>query len=208
VKNLLSDSYLDARASLIGERSMGEATPGGVERGTSHFSIVDARGDAVAMTTSVESPFGSRIVVRGFILNNQLTDFDFAPGGANAVAPGKRPRSSMAPTMVLEEGRLQLVLGSPGGSMIINYVARALVASIDWGMDLQAAIAAPNLGTRNGPALLEKDTPYAALEDPLAARGHRVVLAPLVSGLHGVERAPGGWRGGADPRRDGVAVGR
>jgi gamma-glutamyltranspeptidase/glutathione hydrolase len=208
VKKLLSDSYLDARAALISERSMGEAPPGDAERGTSHFSIVDARGDAVAMTTSVESPFGSRIVVRGFILNNQLTDFDFAPGGANAVAPGKRPRSSMAPTMVLEEGRLQLVLGSPGGSMIINYVARALVASIDWGMDLQAAIAAPNLGTRNGPALLEKDTPYAALEDPLAGRGHRVVIAPLVSGLHGVERAPGGWRGGADPRRDGVAVGR
>ena len=208
VRKLLDGAYLASRASLIGERSMGEAAPGDVERGTSHFSIVDRRGDAVAMTTSVESPFGSRIVVRGFILNNQLTDFDFTPGGANAVAPGKRPRSSMAPTMVLEDGALQLVLGSPGGSMIINYVARALVAIIDWDLDVQAAIAAPNLGTRNGPALLEKDTPYAALEGPLAGRGHRVVLAPLVSGLHGVERVQGGWRGGADPRRDGVAVGR
>ncbi|MNC89859.1 Gamma-glutamyltranspeptidase [compost metagenome] len=92
--------------------------------------------------------------------------------------------------------------------MIINYVARALVATIDWDLDVQAAIAAPNLGTRNGPALLEKDTPYAALEGALAGRGHRVVLAPLVSGLHALERVPGGWRGGADPRRDGVAVGR
>jgi gamma-glutamyltranspeptidase / glutathione hydrolase len=208
VQKLLDGTYLASRASLIGERSMGEAEPGGVERGTSHFSIVDRRGDAVAMTTSIESPFGSRIVVRGFILNNQLPDFDFIPGGANAVAPGKRPRSSMAPTMVFDKGALQLVVGSPGGSMIINYVARALVAGIDWGLGIQAAIAAPNLGTRNGPTLLEKDTPYAALEEQLAGRGHRVVLAPLVSGLHGLERVPGGWRGGADPRRDGVAVGR
>ncbi|HZM37114.1 MAG TPA: gamma-glutamyltransferase [Burkholderiales bacterium] len=208
VARLLSDAYLDARSALIGERSMAEALPGDAERGTSHFSIVDARGDAVAMTSSVESPFGSRIVVRGFVLNNQLTDFDFVPGGANAVAPRKRPRSSMAPTMVFEKGALELVLGSPGGAMIINYVARALVARIDWQLDLRAAIAAPNVGTRNGPTLLERDTPYAALEASLGERGHQVVLTPLVSGLHALERAPGGWRGAADPRRDGAAVGR
>jgi gamma-glutamyltranspeptidase/glutathione hydrolase len=172
------------------------------------MSIVDRNGDAVAMTTTVESPFGSRIVVRGFILNNQLTDFDFVPGSANAVGPRKRPRSSMAPTMVFEKEHPLLILGSPGGAMIINYVAKALVARLDWGLDLHAAIAAPNLGTRNGPTLLEKETPYAALEQGLLERGHRVVLMPLASGLHGIERAAGGWRGGADPRRDGVAMGR
>jgi len=194
---------------LIGERTIGEALPGDTEaNGTSHFSIVDRHGDALAMTTTVESPFGSRIVVRGFILNNQLTDFDFVPGSANAVGPRKRPRSSMAPTLVFENESVKLILGSPGGAMIINYVAKALVARLDWGLALQAAIAAPNLGTRNGPTLLEKETPYAALERGLTERGHRVVLMPLVSGLHGIERVPGGWRGAADPRRDGAAMGR
>ena len=209
LQKLLGKDYLDKRAALIGERSIGEALPGDTEAtGTSHLSIVERNGDAVAMTTTVESPFGSRIVVRGFILNNQLTDFDFVPGSANAVGAGRRPRSSMAPTMVFEKAAPILILGSPGGAMIINYVAKALVARLDWGLDLQAAIAAPNLGTRNGPTLLEKGTPYAALEQKLTERGHRVVLLPLVSGLHGVERAPGGWRGGADPRRDGAAMGR
>ncbi|HEX6295194.1 MAG TPA: gamma-glutamyltransferase [Burkholderiales bacterium] len=210
VQKLLSNSYLNSRSSGITERSMGEALAGDTEAtGTSHVSIVDRQGDAVAMTTTVESPFGSRIAVRGFILNNQLTDFDFLPGAANAVRGRKRPRSSMAPTMVFgKDGGLQLVLGSPGGAMIINYVAKALVARLDWGLDLQAAVAAPNLGTRNGPTLLERETPYAALEQGLAERGHRVVLMPLLSGLHGIERAPGGWRGAADPRRDGAAMGR
>jgi gamma-glutamyltranspeptidase/glutathione hydrolase len=210
VKKLLGEEYLEKRASSIGERSMGEAQAGDTEAtGTSHLSIVDRNGDAVAMTSTVESPFGSRIVVRGFILNNQLTDFDFVPGSANAVGAGRRPRSSMAPVVVFSRhGNLQLVIGSPGGAMIINYVARALVASLDWGLDLQTAVAAPNLGTRNGPTLLDKETAYAALEQGLAERGHRVVLMPLVSGLHGIERVPGGWRGGADPRRDGAAMGR
>ena len=209
-RKLLDGKYLQGRAALIGERSVGEALPGDTEAtGTSHLSIVERNGDAVAMTTTVESPFGSRIVVRGFILNNQLTDFDFVPGSANAVGAGRRPRSSMAPTAVFgKDGNLQLVIGSPGGAMIISYVAKALVARLDWGLDLQAAVAAPNLGTRNGPTLLEKETPYAALEQGLAERGHRVVLLPLVSGLHGIERVPGGWRGGADPRRDGTAMGR
>ena len=210
VQKLLGNTYLNSRSSLISERSMGEALPGDAEAtGTSHMSIVERNGDAVAMTTTVESPFGSRIVVRGFILNNQLTDFDFVPGSANAVGARKRPRSSMAPTVVFEkDGNLQLVIGSPGGAMIINYVAKAIVARLDWGLELQAAVAAPNLGTRNGPTLLEQETPYAALEQGLAERAHRVILMPLVSGLHGIERVPGGWHGSADPRRDGVAMGR
>ncbi len=209
-KKLLDGKYLARRAALIGERSLVVAPAGDTEAaGTSHLSIVDRNGDAVAMTTTVESSFGSRIVVRGFILNNQLTDFDFLPGSANQPGPGKRPRSSMAPTMVFGgDGKLQLVLGSPGGGMIINYVAKALVARLDWGLDLQAALAAPNLGSRNGPTLLEQDTPYAALEGRLRERGHRVILMPLTSGSHAIERAPGGWRGAADPRRDGVAMGR
>lgn len=206
---LLAPAYLDRRASLIGERAIGVALPGDTEGGTSHLSIVDRNGDAVAMTATIESAFGSRIVVRGFLLNNELTDFDFVPGSANEVGAGKRPRSSMAPTMVFDpEDRLQLLIGSPGGAMIINYVARALVARIDWNMELQAAIAAPNLGTRNGPTLLESDTPYAALRDALRERGHEVRLAPLRSGLHALEKVAGGWRGAADPRRDGAAVGR
>ena len=107
------------------------------------------------MTTTIETTFGSRIFVRGFLLNNQLTDFDFAPGGANAVAPGKRPRSSMAPSIVFEKGKPVLAVGSPGGSMIINYVAKALVGILDWRLDIQAAFELPNFGSRNGPTLIE-----------------------------------------------------
>ena len=109
------------------------AAPGDAEAGTSHFSIVDSRGDVVSMTTTIEAVFGSRVMVRGFLLNNQLTDFDFMPARANSVAPGKRPRSSMAPTVVFERGEVRmLAVGSPGGSMIINYVAKALVGTLDW----------------------------------------------------------------------------
>lgn len=207
---LLDGRYLASRAALVGDRSMGRALPGDTEAGgTSHLSIVDRQGDAVAMTATIESAFGSRILVRGFLLNNQLTDFDFEAGGVNEVRAGKRPRSSMAPAMVFGgDGRLQLIVGSPGGGMIINYVAKTLVAVLDWRFDIQSAIAAPNMGTRNGPTLLERDTPYAALERELLGRGHRISLVPLVSGVHGLERVRGGWRGGADPRRDGVAAGR
>jgi gamma-glutamyltranspeptidase/glutathione hydrolase len=208
IEKLLSPSYLKKRASLVSERSIGEAVAGDTEGGTSHFSIVDGAGDALAVTTTVESPFGSRIVVRGFLLNNQLTDFDFVPGGPNQAGPGKRPRSSMAPTMVFDRDSLYLTIGSPGGAMIINYVAKTLVAKLDWGLDLQAAIAAPNFGSRNGPLYLERGTPYEGLRVALEARGQRVEAVPLASGLHGIERVPGGWRGGADPRRDGAAMGR
>jgi gamma-glutamyltranspeptidase/glutathione hydrolase len=207
VTSLLEGGYLSKRASLIGERAMALAPPGDTESGTSHFSIVDARGDIVSMTTTIETVFGSRILVRGFLLNNQLTDFDFEPGGANAVAPRKRPRSSMAPTLVFENNKPMLSVGSPGGSMIINYVAKALVGALDWKLDLQAAFELPNFGSRNGPTLIEQGSRYEALRAPLESRGHQVDTIPLASGLHGAQRIPGGWRGGADPRRDGAVRG-
>jgi gamma-glutamyltranspeptidase/glutathione hydrolase len=209
VSKLLEGPYLDRRVKLISERAMPLAPPGDTEaEGTSHFSIVDARGDIVAMTTTIESAFGSRIMVRGFLLNNQLTDFDFAPGGRNSVAPGKRPRSSMAPTLVFEDrDKVRMALGSPGGAMIINYVAKALVGTLDWRLDIQAAIELPNFGSRNGPTLVEQASRYEALVAPLAQRGHQVDKIPLTSGLHGIERLPGGWRGGADPRREGAVRG-
>jgi gamma-glutamyltranspeptidase/glutathione hydrolase len=209
IARLLSPDYLDKRAKLIGERSMRRAMPGDFESGTSHFSIVEANGDAVAMTTTIESGFGSRIMVRGFLLNNELTDFDFTPGGPNEVGGGKRPRSSMAPTMVFnQKGELELLMGSPGGSQIINFVAKALVGVLDWKLDVQAAIDLPNFGSRNGPTQIERGSRYEALIPALTERGHDIRLSEMESGLHGIERVPGGWRGGADSRREGVARGR
>ena len=209
VAKLLSPGYLDKRARLIGERSMRRALPGDFEAGTSHFSIVEPNGDAVAMTTTIESGFGSRIMVRGFLLNNELTDFDFMPGGPNEVVGGKRPRSSMAPTMVFnQKGILQLLIGSPGGSQIINFVAKALVGVLDWKLDIQEAIDLPNFGSRNGPTQIERGSRYEALVPALTERGHDIRLSDMESGLHGIERVSGGWRGGADPRREGVALGR
>ena len=209
VARLLSPAYLDTRAKLIGERSMRRAMPGDMESGTSHFSIVESNGNAVAMTTTIESGFGSRIMVRGFLLNNELTDFDFTPGGPNEVGGGKRPRSSMAPTMVFDAGgRLVLIVGSPGGSQIINFVAKALVGVLDWKLDIQRAIDLPNFGSRNGPTQIERGSRYEGLMPALAERGHELRLMEMESGLHGIERVPGGWRGGADPRREGVAKGR
>ncbi|MGH8675802.1 MAG: gamma-glutamyltransferase [Burkholderiales bacterium] len=224
---LLDPHYLDERARLVGERSMGRAWPGaprtargvlgeGAEArggGTSHLSIVDRRGDAVAMSTTIEDAFGSRIMVRGFLLNNQLTDFSFAPEEngraiANRVEPGKRPRSSMAPTFVFDaNGSLRLIAGSPGGVAIINYVAKALVATLDWKLDAQAAASLPNFGSRNGPTEVERGTLYELLAPALRGRGHEVQAIDLNSGLHLIEKVPGGWRGGADPRREGVARG-
>jgi len=208
VMNLLSQKYLDDRAKRITDRSMRLAPAGDPEAyGTSHLSIVDAAGDAVSMTTTIEASFGSRIMVRGFLLNNQLTDFDFTPGLPNAVAPGKRPRSSMAPSMAFRGDRLELVIGSPGGPNIINYVAKALIGTLDWKLDLQAAVELPNFGSRNGPTLIEKDSAFEAFVNELESRGHAVETVPLASGLHGIERVPEGWRGAADPRREGVARG-
>jgi gamma-glutamyltranspeptidase/glutathione hydrolase len=226
VAGLLDPRYLAARAQLIGERAMGHASPGRPagapaaaavaetgSAGTSHVSIVDAEGNAVAMTSSIEHAFGSRILVRGFLLNNQLTDFAFQPEAegrpaANRVEPGKRPRSAMAPTMVFDRGgALKLVLGSPGGAPIPLYVARTLGAVLDWGYDIQTAVAAPNFGSVNGPTLLERGTGAEDWGDALAERGHILNFAPLPSGIHAIERIPGAWRSGTDPRREGAARG-
>jgi len=210
VARLLDGSYLDKRARLITERAMPLAPPGDTEaNGTSHLSIADADGNVVAMTTTIEASFGSRVMARGFHLNNELTDFDFVPGGANQVGPRKRPRSSMAPVIVFDaDGSVRMALGSPGGPWIINFVAKTLVAALDWGLDAQAAIDAPNFGSRNGPTLLEEGRAPAALAEGLKARGHETRLVPLMSGVHAIERVPGGWRGGADQRREGVVLGR
>jgi gamma-glutamyltranspeptidase/glutathione hydrolase len=229
VDGLLDPAYLRERSALIRpEASMQRAqagTPPGarialagsasaIESGTSHISIVDRQGNAVSMTTTIESSFGARLMVRGFLLNNQLTDFDFAPTRdgmpvANRVEPGKRPRSSMAPTLVFDaQGKLLLVIGSPGGSLIINYVAKTLVAILDWKLDVQAAIDLPNVGSRNGPTELERGTAAEGLAAALAAQGHPIRVMDMTSGLHGILRTSDGWSAGADPRREGVARGR
>jgi gamma-glutamyltranspeptidase/glutathione hydrolase len=205
---LLDPGYLNQRARLIGERALTVAPPGSFESGTSHLAIADAEGNVVSMTTTIESIFGSRIMARGFLLNNQLTDFDFEPGGVNQVQGGKRPRSSTTPAIVFgADGGLRLAAGSAGGSMIINYVAKTLVAVLDWDLDIQAAVAAPNFGNRSGPTEIEQGSAYEAIAPALRARGHQISIRELTSGSHGIERVPGGWRGGADPRRDGRVQG-
>ncbi len=180
---------------------------------TTHVSVVDADGNAVALTASVEAAFGNRQMVRGFLLNNELTDFSWEPEErgkpvANRVEAGKRPRSSMAPTMVFDEqGKLLMVIGSPGGHSIINYVALTLVNVLDWGMDIQQAIDAPRMGSRNGPTELERGTKAERLAPALERMGHSVRIRPETSGLHGIVRTATGWAGGADPRREGEALG-
>ncbi|MEM6531095.1 MAG: gamma-glutamyltransferase [Myxococcota bacterium] len=182
--------------------------------GTSHISIVDSAGNAVSFTASVENNFGSQTMAGGFVLNNQLTDFEFQPcdGGrlkANAPEPGKRPRSSMAPVIVLDsEGQVRLVVGSPGGAAIISYTAQTIIAVLDWGMNPQDAVALPHLIGRKGVTIIE-DHPNldSKTESDLTALGHTVKRFSLTSGLSVVERVDGGFAGGADPRRDGVAAG-
>ncbi len=229
---LLNAQYMHQRGSLIQERSMGKAvqgTPPGAmvawaqgseqpEFGTSHISIVDAQGHAVSMTTTIEDAFGSRQMVHGFLLNNELTDFDFAHEAqgqpiANRIQGGKRPRSSMSPTLVLNQdaSRLQGALGSPGGSLIINYVLKTAVALMDWGLSPQAAIHLPNVGSRNlgatGATELEKDRVPSSVFDTLKAKGQDVRYIDQTSGTQAIWRIEGGWLGGADPRREGVVKG-
>ena len=180
---------------------------------TSHLSIVDAAGNAGRYTTSVENAFGSRLFVDGFLLNNQLTDFSFRPSNddgpvANRVEPGKRPRSSMAPTLVFDrDGRLVMSIGSPGGGTIIAFVAKALIASLDQKLDIQQAIDLPNFANRNGPTEIEAGTALEAIVPALKALGHDVKPVELESGLQGIMVTPDGLAGGADPRREGVALG-
>lgn len=181
---------------------------------TSHISIVDRYGNALAMTTTIEAAFGSHLMTAGgFLLNNELTDFSFTPVDdgkpvANRVEGGKRPRSSMAPTIVYDgKGHVFIVLGSSFGSTIINDVAKALIAIIDWGLDPQAASALPNFGSRNGPTELERGTAVVDLQGRLQALGHDTRLFDDTSGLNVIVRTRSGWIGGADPRREGTAAG-
>jgi gamma-glutamyltranspeptidase/glutathione hydrolase len=226
---LLDPRYLKKRGRAISpDRGMGTAKPGkprgtqalrlapggdGMGISTSHLTVIDAEGNTLSMTTTIESAFGSRLMVRGFLLNNQLTDFSFKPDDdgtpvANRVEAGKRPRSSMAPTLVFDgSGRVVMALGSPGGSRIIGYVAKTLIAVLDWNLDMGDAVALPHFVNRNGTTDLEDGTPLAALKPALEALGHRVNVRPLNSGLHGIMVTPEGLVGGADPRREGVALG-
>ncbi|MDO9707916.1 gamma-glutamyltransferase [Paracraurococcus lichenis] len=233
VRGLLDPTYLMLRAQLIDrDRAATPPRPGNPpwgggaplasqppqpEHGTSHLSIVDAAGNALAMTTTIEDAFGARLMARGMLLNNELTDFSFLPElegrpVANRVGPAKRPRSSMSPTIVFDaEGLPVAVLGSAGGMRIIGHVAQALVAMLDWGMEPQAAVALPRIGAANATLELEAGTAAAALAPALQARGFPVEVRAMTSGLHAIRilRGPEGVRlqGGADPRRDGVALG-
>ncbi|ESR24811.1 gamma-glutamyltransferase [Lutibaculum baratangense] len=226
---LLDPRYLGERSGLIERyQSMGRAeagTPPGSRRSpgtdgtkeapsTSHISVVDADGNVVSMTTTIESGFGSRLMARGFLLNNELTDFSFAPDDedgrpvANRVEAGKRPRSSMAPTIVLgPDGRPVFVMGSPGGSRIIPYVVKAVIALVDWGMDPQQAAALFNFGSRNGPFEIERMPGAERWRAQIEPFGHEVTLAEMTSGLHIIALRDGRLEGGADPRREGEAAG-
>jgi gamma-glutamyltranspeptidase/glutathione hydrolase len=229
IEGLLDPKYLDARAALIGPVS-GPAPEPGVPpgaparaadatrepAGTSHFVVVDTAGNVVSMTTTVESTFGTGRMVGGFFLNNQLTDFSFEPAdpdgapAANAVRPGKRPRSSMAPVIVLDrQGRFVEALGSPGGPAILAYNLKALVATLDWGLSLQAAFDLPNLVAKGDAYAAEVDQVSPEVKAGLAAKGVTLTAGRGAegSGLHGVRATPGGLEGGADKRRDGVAIG-
>lgn len=234
--NLLAPDYLKQRGALIAAKAMGTAAaghPGAVklalapqadqlESGTSHVSVVDAQGRAVAMTTSVESAFGSRVMsdggtglAGGFMLNNTLTDFSLNPVGAdgkpvaNRVEAGKRPRSSMAPTLVFDrDGRLVLVAGSPGGPVIIHYVAKVITGALAWGLPVQQAVDLPNFGHFNsGQLIVERGALTAEQLADLRARGQQITETDLTSGLQVLMKTRAGWTGGADPRREGIVRG-
>jgi gamma-glutamyltranspeptidase/glutathione hydrolase len=228
VAGMLDPAYLAARAALIdADHAMGRAAAGdppGTRApvglapaleppSTTQVSVVDRAGNAVSMTSSIEGAFGSKIFVRGFLLNNQLTDFSLvdvdAQGRpvANRVEALKRPRSSMAPMLVLRDGRPIMVIGSPGGSAIINYVAQSILAVLDWHMDVQQAARLPHYGSRNRDTELERGTPAAVLAEPLRAMGHTVREVDFPSGLQGIVLTPDGLEGGTDPRREGLAIG-
>ncbi|MDP2125256.1 MAG: gamma-glutamyltransferase [Parvibaculum sp.] len=228
-KGMLDRDYLKARAAEIdASRTMGKARPGvppaqgGTEwraglsperASTTHFSIVDGRGNVVSMTSSVEGPFGAHLMAGGMILNNQLTDFSFAPeedgrAVANAVAPGKRPRSSMTPVIAFDEdGDFLFAIGSPGGPRIIGYVAQALIALIDWEMGMAEAVALPHFLDRNGALEIEQGTALEEMIPVLGQLGHSIDVRVLMSGLHGIAMTAQGLEGGADPRRDGSVAG-
>ena len=235
-KTMLHPTYLKQRSSLIGAQSMKVAQPGNPaesktayapmpaqeEYGTSHISVVDKNGNAVAMTTTIEAVFGSRLMVNsgqgrpgGFLLNNELTDFSFAPTDAkglpiaNRVEGGKRPRSSMSPTLVFEKdsGKLKMTGGSPGGAVIIHYTGKLLIGTLQWGLNTQQAINLPNFSSLNGPTILEEKRFPETTIKALQSKGHDVRETPLPSGLQAIEVTPKGFFGGADPRREGIVMG-
>ena len=236
--SLLAPAYLSERAKLIQPAgpSMKTARPGEPgavkaayapmpvqpEFGTSHISIIDGQGNAIAMTTTIEDAFGARLMTDGgtgkaggFLLNNELTDFSFAPTDAegkpvaNRLQPGKRPRSSMAPTLVFDKNSGQLLMtgGSVGGALIIHDTAKMLYGTLNWGLNAQQAIDLPNFGSFNGPSLLEEKRFAPATIEALRARGAEVREMKMTSGLQVIQKTPGGLFGGADPRREGVVMG-
>lgn len=225
---LLARDYLAARAKLIerGKAISGKALPGKLAAitpsptgatleipATSHMSIVDGGGNIVSFTTTIEAAFGARLMVRGFLLNNELTDFSFLPEVdgkpvANAIAPGKRPRSSMTPAIAFDaQGAPILAIGSAGGPTIIGAVMKTVIGITDWDLSLQQAIDLPLALNFNGPTLLEQGRFDAAFAASVVALGHETRFIAIPSGLHGLRRTPAGWQGGADPRRDGIALG-
>ena len=230
VRGLLDRGYLAARARLI-DRAHAATSPvapgdppgthaenlgdsrGPSLHGTSNLAIVDAAGDALVMTTTIENAFGSRLLVRGFLLNNELTDFAFLPEQqgrpvANRIEPGKRPRSAMAPSLVFDRaGRVELAVGSAGGPAIITDVAKTIIGVIDWHEGVQRAIELPNDGNRNGPTEIEAGPQAAALAAALRLIGDQVRISDRPSGLTGILVTRHGLEGGADPRRDGTALG-
>ncbi|WP_223826025.1 gamma-glutamyltransferase [Spongiibacter pelagi] len=223
---LVNTDYLNSRAALLSDQRLASVTAGqppgavpvkdGISKAmpsTSHLSIVDAKGNILSMTTSIETAFGSRIMVGGFLLNNQLTDFSFAPKGeageliANRIEAGKRPRSSMSPTLVFERGEPLMAIGSPGGARIIDYVAGSLFKVLGLGWDLAPAIASGHIVAMGDFLELEQGQFSEAQVQAISALGHKPKLAAETSGLHGIMRVKGGWYGVADPRREGVAQG-
>ncbi|WP_245409343.1 gamma-glutamyltransferase [Methyloceanibacter sp. wino2] len=229
VEGLLDKEYLAERRKLIDPERAAESVTHGTppnlssafgrdatkeKGGTSHVSVVDDSGDAFSMTTTIETAFGARSMVHGFLLNNQLTDFSFLPKDedgndiANRVEPEKRPRSSMDPTMIFgPDGDLDYVLGSPGGPGIILFNLKAIIAMMDWGLDPAEAAALVNFGGTPRGVLLETGAEWDDLASALTAKGHSVKRIPMTSGLHIIAVRPDGLEGGADPRRDGVALG-
>mgnify|MGYP001334126947 CR=1 FL=1 len=230
IKGLINKTYLLERAKSINlNQSMGKAiagTPPGSTtqnsaaydskhgKSTTHLSIIDADGNMVSFTSSIERAFGSRLMAKGFFLNNQLTDFSFSQQKdgqliANRIEPGKRPRSSMSPVLVFSsDGSPMLALGSPGGSRIIGYVSLALVALLDWKLDPQATTSLPHHLNRNGPTELEINTNLETLVPALEGLGHKIKIVRLNSGLHIVKQSSKGLQGGADPRREGIVISR
>ncbi|MBJ7555873.1 gamma-glutamyltransferase [Marinomonas spartinae] len=227
-QGLLDPSYLKARAQLITPgKALDHVAAGEPEwrhpikqaddiaiefPSTSHIVIIDKDGNAVSITTTIESAFGSKLMVDGFLLNNELTDFSFKSyeNGypiANRLEPGKRPRSSMSPTIVMKEDKPYLLIGSPGGSSIIGYVVKTLIANLEWGMNIQQAISLPNAINRFGTFELEEGTKAEALKGPLEKMGYKVAIKDLNSGAQGIEIQSGKLYGGADPRREGLVLG-